>query len=215
MTNKDKLIRTKRAWAEKGQHLSGQETGQERLPPGQRLVTTWPVLDLGVQPDITTQAWQLQIEGAIKKPQTLDWQQLQDMPLVDSVSDMHCVTTWSRYDNHWRGLPTRVLLDRVEPKTEARFVMAESFDSYTTNLPIEALQAEDSLLAVQWEGKSLTREHGGPVRLLVPHLYLWKSAKWLRKLVFMTEDQRGFWEKNGYHNHADPWKEERYAQQES
>ena len=215
MKDKDKLVRTKRTWAEKEQHLSGEASGQqERLPPGQRLVTTWPVLDLGVQPDIAPQAWQLEIVGAVNKPQTLDWQQLQAMDLVESVSDMHCVTTWSRYDNHWRGLATRALLALVEPSPQARFVMAESFDSYTTNMPIEALQEQDSLLAIQWEGKPLTREHGGPVRLLIPHLYLWKSAKWLRKLVFMTEDQRGFWEKNGYHNHADPWLEERYASQE-
>ena len=108
-----------------------------------------------MQPDIAPQAWQLEIVGAVNKPQTLDWQQLQAMELVESVSDMHCVTTWSRYDNHWRGLATRALLALVEPSPQARFVMAESFDSYTTNMPIEALQEQDSLLAIQWEGQAL------------------------------------------------------------
>ena len=130
------------------------------------------------------------------------------------MSDIHCVTSWSRYDNAWDGLSTRDLLAEVMPSDEARFVRLLSYDGYTTNLAIEDFASEDALLAISWQGRPLTREHGGPVRLVVPHLYFWKSAKWLKEIVFAAEDERGFWEVRGYHNHADPWLEERYSDQE-
>ena len=219
MKKRDKWIGIKRLWASKGQHLSTgkqaeQSLASKRLPPGQRLVSNWPVLDLGVQPTITKRDWRLQISGLVDTPCVLDWESLHRFPLVENVSDIHCVTSWSRYDNHWQGVSTRALLAHIKPKKHARFVMAVSSDSYKTNVPLSALEEPRSLLAIAWEGKPLTRDHGGPVRLLLPHLYLWKSAKWLKQLIFMAEDERGFWENNGYHNHADPWQEERYAYQE-
>ncbi len=130
------------------------------------------------------------------------------------MTDIHCVTTWSRYDNGWEGVRVRDLLDVVMPKPEAHFVVLYSRDSYTTNLALEDFAAEDAILAHSWEGAPLTREHGGPMRLVVPHLYFWKSAKWLQRIEFIAADRRGFWEERGYHNHADPWKEERYSDDE-
>ena len=121
------------------------------------------------------------------------------------------MTTWSRYDNHWQGVSTHDLLDLVMPKPEARFVMLTSYDGYTTNLPLEDFASEDGILATAWEGEPLTRDHGGPMRLVIPHLYFWKSAKWLRRIEFLIGDQAGFWEKNGYHMLGDPWREQRYS----
>ncbi|MBC6497510.1 MAG: sulfite oxidase-like oxidoreductase [Alphaproteobacteria bacterium GM7ARS4] len=218
MINRDKLIGIKRLWASKEQHRSKQrqDEGHEsmRLPPGQRLVKNWPVLDLGTQPSISQDGWRLRIGGLVETPLSMDWGSLHEQNLVETVSDMHCVTTWSRYDNHWRGWRTKDMLSLVKPKAQARFVMVVSYDGYKTNVPVAALENDQSLLVISWEGKPLTREHGGPVRLLIPHLYLWKSAKWIKEITFMADDQRGFWESNGYHNRADPWREERYASQE-
>jgi DMSO/TMAO reductase YedYZ molybdopterin-dependent catalytic subunit len=211
-----KLTTTKQRWAREGKFLTGRVTRPEedRLPPGQHLVRDWPVLDLGVQPRIPLERWRLDVDGAVETPVSWDWETFKAQKQTQEVTDIHCVTTWSRYDNHWEGVATRDLLDIVMPKMAATHVMLHSHDGYTTNLALEDFAAEDALVVHSWEGQPLTREHGGPVRLVVPHLYFWKSAKWLKRIEFRTADKRGFWEENGYHNHADPWKEERYSADE-
>ncbi|SFV36730.1 sulfite oxidase-like oxidoreductase [Hyphomicrobium facile] len=208
-----KLTRTKQRWAREGRFLTGRtaRAESERLPPGQHLVCDWPVLDLGEQPAIALDAWNLVIDGAVDHPVTLDWAAFQSEPQTDKTSDIHCVTTWSRYDNRWTGVATRDLLDLVLPNAAARFVVLHSYDRYTTNITLEDFASDDAVVAHTWEGKPLTREHGGPVRLVVPHLYFWKSAKWLKRIEFTAEDAQGFWEVNGYHNRADPWLEQRYS----
>ncbi|WP_287786452.1 sulfite oxidase-like oxidoreductase [Acidiphilium sp.] len=209
---RDKLIGRKQDWSREGRGLTGATAPPaQRLPPGQRLVTDWPVLDLGVQPEVPKAAFRLAIDGAVANPVTLDWDGFMALPQQDSVSDMHCVTTWSRYDNHWRGVSIRTILDLVRPHPEATHVLFESYDDYTTNLRLDQFAAEDCYLVHSWEGKPLTRQHGGPVRVLVPRYYLWKSAKWVRRITFATADRKGFWETRGYNNNADPWAEERYA----
>ena len=211
--DESKLTRTKQRWAEEGRFLTGRKlrVGEERLPPGQHLVRDWPVLDLGVQPDVKPETWRLRVFGLVEDAVTLDWAGFGALPQREFRSDMHCVTTWSRYDNTWRGVATRDLMARVRPLASAQFVVLHSFDGYTTNLSLDDFAAEDALLATHWEGKPLTREHGGPVRVVVPHLYLWKSAKWVRRVEFVDRDRAGFWEERGYHMRGEPWAEERYG----
>jgi DMSO/TMAO reductase YedYZ molybdopterin-dependent catalytic subunit len=208
-----KLTRTKQQWAREGRFLTGKPSrpAHERLPPGQHLVRDWPVLDLGVQPAISLQSWTLDVDGAVEAPVHWDWSAFQGQPQSREVTDIHCVTTWSRYDNAWDGLLTRDLMAVVQPTAAAQFVVLHSSDGYTTNLPLEDFAAPDALLAHSWEGQPLTREHGGPVRLVVPHLYFWKSAKWLKRIEFIAADRLGFWEERGYHERGDPWTEQRYS----
>lgn len=208
-----KLTRSKESWAREGRFLTGRHARPEteRLPPGQHLVKNWPVLDLGLLPQVDESQWKLTVNGAVENVEVWDWAAFQAKPQSEEVTDIHCVTTWSRYDNHWRGVLTRDLLEIVKPKPEAAFVALSSYDGYTTNLALEDFAAPDAMLVHSWEGQPLTREHGGPVRLMVPHLYFWKSAKWLRTIEFRTRDQPGFWEVRGYHNRGDPWAEERYS----
>ena len=210
-----KLTTTKQRWAEEGRFLTGCATRPEaeRLPPGQHLVRDWPVLDLGVQPNVTPESWSLRIYGAVEEAATWSWAAFQSQPQHRQRSDIHCVTTWSRYDNEWDGVATRTVLAAVRPKPEARFVVLHGYDGYTTNLRLEDFAAEDAILARSWQGEPLTREHGGPVRLIVPHLYLWKSAKWLQRIEFRTGDEPGFWEVRGYHMRGDPWAEQRYSEE--
>ncbi|HTO33972.1 MAG TPA: sulfite oxidase-like oxidoreductase [Pararhizobium sp.] len=212
-TPETKLTLSKRRWAEEGKFLTGRITRAEtdRLPPGQHLVKNWPVLDLGQQPQISLADWSLQIVGGVENPVKLDWHAFHQLPQTNKLSDIHCVTTWSRYDNRWQGVSTHNLLDLVMPRPEANFVLLTSYDGYTTNLPLADFASEDGILATAWEGEPLTREHGGPMRLVIPHLYFWKSAKWLRRIEFLVGDQAGFWEKNGYHMLGDPWREQRYS----
>ncbi len=209
-----KLTTTKQRWAQEGRFLTGHTARPEaeRLPPGQHLVTDWPVLDLGMHPDVPASRWRLEVYGAVERPLIWDWAGLQSLPQSREVSDIHCVTTWSRYDNAWDGVLTRDLLQAVHPKPEARHVVLQSYDGYTTNLSIEDFMAEGVLLAHSWEGAPLTQAHGGPVRLVVPRLYFWKSAKWLQRIEFRADDRPGFWEVRGYHNRGDPWAEQRYSQ---
>ena len=208
-----KLTKTKSRWAELGKFLTGTTARPEdtRLPPGQHLVRNWPVLDLGQTPAIARAAWRLEIAGAVALPTSWTWHDFVSAPQSRKRSDIHCVTTWSRYDNRWEGVSTRDLLDRVMPRPEANFVMLTSYDGYTTNLPLADFAAEDAILATHWEGRPISAEHGGPMRLVVPHLYFWKSAKWLTRIDFLPGDQAGFWERNGYHMRGDPWAEERYS----
>ncbi len=208
-----KLTTTKRRWAELGRFLTGRSSRPEsdRLPPGQHLVKNWPVLDLGLTPEIAVSDWRLDVVGAVETPLHLDWQALMAMPQSDVVSDIHCVTTWSRYDNNWTGVATHDLLAAVNPRAEATFVLLGSYDGYTTNVPLADFAAADTLLAHAWQGEPLTTEHGGPLRLVVPHLYFWKSAKWINRIEFLTSEAPGFWERNGYHIYGDPWREQRYS----
>ncbi|CAM5517146.1 sulfite oxidase-like oxidoreductase [Frigidibacter albus] len=149
--------------------------------------------------------------GFATNPLTLTWEQFTALPQQTRRSDIHCVTTWSRYDNDWQGVPVRALLDLAQPLPMAAFVLLTSHDGYTTNLPLEDFAAEDAILATHWQGQPLTRAHGGPMRLVVPHLYFWKSAKWLKGIELIGVDRAGFWEKNGYHMYGDPWREQRYS----
>ena len=210
---KTKLIAAKERWAREGRLLTGKPSRREedRLPPGQRKVTDWPVLDLGVKPNIPLAQWRLSIDGLVEQSMRLDWDAFQALPQSDLMSDIHCVTAWSRFDNRWRGVAVMDLLERVQPKPEANFVVLHSFDTYTTNLPLEEFAMEGALLATHWEGKPLTIDHGGPVRAIVPQLYFWKSAKWLKRIEFIAADRPGFWEERGYHNFGDPWREQRYG----
>ncbi|MSO66106.1 MAG: sulfite oxidase-like oxidoreductase [Alphaproteobacteria bacterium] len=206
---KDKLIQTKQQWARDGRLLTGQ-SGAARLPPGQRKVKEWPVLDLGVQPSIAQQDWRLTVEGLVQKPLRWTLRDFLAQPQVNLISDIHCVTAWSRHDNNWEGVGALHLLTLVQPKPDAKFVIFESYDGYTTNVPIEVFAAPDALLAHSWEGEPLTTRHGGPVRVVIPKRYFWKSAKWVRAVQFVAVDKPGFWEVRGYHNDGDPWKEQRY-----
>lgn len=208
-----KLTRTKQRWAEEGRFLTGQTAtpGPGRLPPGQHVVRDWPVLDLGMQPAIPLDRWTLRLFGAVADAVTLDWAGFQALPQRDIRSDMHCVTTWSRYDNDWHGVTTQDLMALVQPRPEARFAILHGHDGYTTNLPLDDFASPHALLATHWEGKPITREHGGPVRVIVPHLYLWKSAKWVQRIEFSPVDKPGYWEVRGYHQRGEPWAEQRYS----
>ena len=187
-----------------------QKTPNRRLPPGQYEVNDFPVLDLGVQPSVAEADWTLAVGGEVERPLSWTWRDFLAQPQVEITCDIHCVTTWSRFDNRWRGVSARHLLGLVRPRAAARFVLLRSYDGYTTNLPLERFAAEDVLLAHSWQGEALTREHGGPVRAVVPRLYFWKSAKWLRAITLMAKDSPGTWELRGYHDVGDPWKVERY-----
>ncbi len=208
-----KLTRSKERWAAEGKFLTGKVSRPEaeRLPPGQHLTKDWPTLDLGMTPQISRERWRLDVHGAVENTLFWDFSQLLAQKQTQFVSDIHCVTTWSRYDNQWEGLATRDLLMTCRPRQETRFVVLHSYDGYTTNVSVEDFAAEDALLAHSWSGKPLTAEHGGPVRLVVPHLYFWKSAKWLKAIEFVEKDAPGFWEVRGYHNRGDPWAEQRYS----
>jgi DMSO/TMAO reductase YedYZ molybdopterin-dependent catalytic subunit len=208
-----KLTRTKEKWAREGRFLTGKITRPEdqRLPPGQHLTKDWPVLDLGVVPPVSRERWRLDVYGAVENPVFWTFAEFAAQKPAQFTSDIHCVTTWSRYDNEWEGLATRELLAACQPRQDARFVVLHSHDGYTTNLALDDFAAEDALLAHSWSGEPLSAEHGGPVRLVVPHLYFWKSAKWVQSIEFLTEDAPGFWEVRGYHNRGDPWAEQRYS----
>ena len=208
-----KLTRTKRTWAREGRFLTGKvaRPGEQRLPPGQHLTKDWPVLDLGTVPKTPLDHWKLDVYGEVDDRLTLDWAAFSKLPQSQFVTDIHCVTTWSRYDNTWQGVATRDLLDLVQPNEAARFVMLHCYDGYTTNVPLEDFAAEDALFVHSWNGAPLTAEHGGPARLVIPQLYFWKSAKWIKAVEFMKQDARGYWEDNGYHMRGDPWKEQRYS----
>ncbi|HTD81619.1 MAG TPA: sulfite oxidase-like oxidoreductase [Thermoplasmata archaeon] len=183
-----------------------------RLPPGQKQTAGWPRLDLGIVPRFDPKAWNLRIDGAVETPATLTWDEVLALPKVQVTADFHCVTAWSRFDNRWEGVEFRTIADLVRPKREAKHVVLTCGDAgYTTNLPLDVLLDDDVLLAYRHDGKPLPLEHGGPMRLVVPKRYAWKSAKWLRQITFVKEDEPGYWEVRGYSNTADPWKEERYS----
>ncbi len=210
---RDKLVEAKQGWARDGRLLTGTTSTPERdrLPPGQRLVNDFPVLDLGVQPDVNRANFRLRVEGLCAAPLRLTLDEFMALPQQERVNDIHCVTQWSRYDNTWRGVPVLDLLAMARVKDEARFVSLTSYDGYTTNLAMEDFARPENLFAHSWAGAPLERQHGGPVRLVVPHLYFWKSPKWITRVELLREDRPGFWEVRGYNNRGDPWMEERYA----
>jgi DMSO/TMAO reductase YedYZ molybdopterin-dependent catalytic subunit len=192
--------------------------GMPRLPVGQHEVKNWPVLDLGEQPTIDLATWRLEIGGLIDNPIVLDWTQFLALPQVDDTSDFHCVTTWSRFDNHWRGVRFKSIAELVVPHEQARFVLCTGYDRlpdsdipYTTNLPLARAVEDDVLLVHTWEGEPLPPEHGGPCRMITPKLYAWKGTKWIRRIDFLAEDEKGLWEVRGYSNSAEPWHNDRYS----
>src|SRR3990170_6379850 len=184
---------------------------KNRVPPGQSLTKDWPVLHHGPVPSIDTSGWTISIFGLVDKERKLDHQEFMSLPRVKVRSDIHCVTGWSRLDNLWEGVSTITIRDLVSPSSEARFVIVQGAAGFTTNLPVEDFFRLDVLFALKHDGVPLTPDHGAPVRLVVPGLYFWKSAKWATGLEFTRDDRPGFWESVGYHNRGDPWKEERYS----
>jgi len=209
---KDSYIAAKERWAAK---MAGRAKpvvrSKDRLPPGQRQVTNFPVLDLGVQPEVPLEKWGLKIGGSVENPVTLTWKDFLALPQFTDVSDFHCVTTWSQYDMEFSGVAFFTLADLVKPKPEAKHVFFKSYDGYSTNNPIEVCMDDDVLIAHSWNGKPLTREHGGPARVIIPKRYAWKGAKFIREITFMARDILGFWEVRGYSNTADPWCEDRFS----
>jgi DMSO/TMAO reductase YedYZ molybdopterin-dependent catalytic subunit len=196
--------------------------GMPKLPVGQHEVRNWPVLDLGEQPDVSLEAWKLDVGGRVENPVTLTWDDFLALPQAEDVSDFHCVTTWSRYDNHWRGVRFRTIAELVVPADDARFVLCTGYDfmpgsyiPYTTNVPLARALEDDVLLVHTWEGRPLPREHGGPCRMITPKLYAWKGTKWIRKIEFLAADKKGFWEVRGYSNTAEPWFNDRYSEVDS
>jgi DMSO/TMAO reductase YedYZ molybdopterin-dependent catalytic subunit len=208
----DKYLRREdeRGLLEKKMHEEG------RLPPGQSASIKWPVLHEGEVPSFDPKAWDFRVGGLVEEPSTLTWEGFQALPKAGVRSDFHCVTRWSTFDNVWEGVLFREVLARVRPKAEAAFVMVlghrgEDPHGYSTNVPLLDLDRPDVLFAERNRGEAIGAEHGGPLRLVVPHLYAWKSCKWVRGLVFMDEDKAGYWERLGYHMRGDPFGEERFS----
>jgi DMSO/TMAO reductase YedYZ molybdopterin-dependent catalytic subunit len=189
-------------------------TQDNRLPPGQTLVKNFPVLSYGPTPRFNTAKWDFRLIGLVERPLRLTWDEFRKLLVHRQISDFHCVTTWSRYDNCWEGVKIADLMKLVKLKPEAHHVFVHCDGGYTTNLRLEEFLADDVMLAYRHNGKDLEPDHGWPLRLVVPKLYGWKSAKWVRAIEFCAKERRGFWEVRGYHNHGDPWAEERYSFQE-
>jgi DMSO/TMAO reductase YedYZ molybdopterin-dependent catalytic subunit len=183
----------------------------ERLPPGQYLTAKWPVLHAGQVPEVDLATWSLRVFGEVEQEVELTWEGLNELPRASNVQDIHCVTRWSRFDVGFEGVRWEELAKLARPLPSARFAIAHAEHGFTANVPLEALEHEDALLATHADGEPLTPDHGWPLRLVVPGRYFWKSAKWLRGIELSSVDKPGFWERYGYHNDADPWKEERYA----
>lgn len=184
---------------------------QHRLPPGQYLTQKWPVLHYGSVPSTDLATWDFRVWGEVEAPFSFTWDEFRAMPRTRIVTDIHCVTRWTRLDASFEGVPIGYILERARPTPDARFVLAHAELGYTANLPLEVLDDDDVLLADVADDEPLTPEHGYPLRLIVPKRYFWKGPKWIRGLEFLKQDQLGFWERYGYHNEADPWKEQRFA----
>ena len=184
----------------------------DRLPPGQILTQRFPILTYGEEPEVSSEAWRLEVLGLVEASFGLTYEELMALPQVELVRDFHCVTRWSRLDVAWKGVRVRDLLERARPKEETVVALVHSYGGYTTNLLLEDLLKDDVILAHTLFGKPLPPERGGPVRLLVPHLYAWKSAKWVRAIELLDHLELGFWEKLGYHWRGDPWREERFQE---
>jgi DMSO/TMAO reductase YedYZ molybdopterin-dependent catalytic subunit len=192
--------------------------GKPQLPIDQHEVRNWPVLDLGDVPNVDTSEWQLEIGGLVENPATLSWSDFMALEQIEDTSDFHCVTAWSRFNNHWKGVRFKTLAEHVVPKESAMWVLCTGYDrdamsgeSYTTNLPLARALEDDVLLVHTWEGQPLPREHGGPVRMITPKLYAWKGTKWIRRIEFLDKNRKGFWERRGYSDTAEPWFNDRYS----
>jgi DMSO/TMAO reductase YedYZ molybdopterin-dependent catalytic subunit len=182
-----------------------------RVPPGQALTEKWPVLHYGGVPRVDLARWRFRIFGLVEAERELAWEEFAALPRTTLTTDFHCVTGWSRLENTWEGVATRTVLDLVTVKPEARYVMVHGMNNYTANLALDDFLRDDCVFAFTHDGQPLSADHGGPLRLVVPHLYAWKSAKWCTGVELMAEDRPGFWERGGYHMHGDPWREERYG----
>ncbi|HMC84549.1 MAG TPA: sulfite oxidase-like oxidoreductase [Chitinophagaceae bacterium] len=185
--------------------------GMPVLPVGQTITKKWPVLDLGVQPDITLDKWQLIVDGAVENPLALNWKDFMSLPQTTNTSDFHCVTTWSKLNIHWKGVRLLDLAALAQPKETATHILCYGYDDYTTNVSLEEALKPDVLLAHTVEEQPLPKEHGGPVRMITPQLYAWKGSKWINRIEFLTKNKRGFWEERGYSNTAYPWRNDRYS----
>lgn len=205
-----KFIAGKIALAKKG-NLPGKQNSNIRVPAGQTEVKNFPVLDMGIKPSITKSEWSLRVYGLVEKELNIDWAAFQALPQITDVSDFHCVTRWSQLDMDWQGVRAQYILMLAAPLDHAKFVTLHSYDGYTTNIALEALLDDNVIVAHSVLGQPLTREHGGPVRMVVPKRYAWKSAKWLKAIELHAEDRPGFWEVRGYHNYADPFQEQRFS----
>jgi DMSO/TMAO reductase YedYZ molybdopterin-dependent catalytic subunit len=182
-----------------------------RIPPGQELTAKWPVLHYGSIPRIDLATWEFRITGLVEEPTWLSWEEFNALPRTTRHNDIHCVTRWTKLDNEWEGVAVLELMKRVTLKSEARAVLVHAEQGFTANLLLDDFLREENLFAFRHNGEPLAPEHGYPLRLVVPHLYFWKSVKWVRGLEFLAEDRPGFWERNGYHMRGDPWDEERYS----
>lgn len=185
---------------------------ENRIPPGQSRTKKWPVLHATIVPEVTQEAWSQKVFGLVEHELSFTWQQFQGLPRVKVFSDFHCVTQWSRLGNLWEGVSTRYLLEQAGVQPEAKFVICHGYDNgWTTNLPLEEFLSEDALLADMHDGMQINADHGGPVRGIIPKLYAWKSAKWIKAIELIATDKPGYWEQSGYHNVGDPWKEQRFG----
>ncbi|QIP11697.1 sulfite oxidase-like oxidoreductase [Spirosoma aureum] len=194
----------------KGFGRKRESVSSERIPPGQYETRDFPVLTAGPTPRIPLTTWSFALEGLIETPIQWSWEQFNALPQQSFTNDIHCVTKWSKLDTHWEGVSIDTLLEHVNLKPEASHVMAYSYGDYTTNIPLDDLRHGKAFVGLRFEGQPLAPEHGGPARLVIPHLYFWKSAKWIKGLRFMEGDKPGFWERGGYSMYGDPWKEQRY-----
>ena len=209
---KEAYIAAKERWARKMAGPTRPATrSNARLPPGQRQVHNFPVLDLGIRPDVSLEKWELKIHGHAENPVTLNWEQFLALPHFKDVSDFHCVTTWSQFDMEWEGVAFFTIAELVKPKPDVTHVFFKSYDGYSTNNPLEVCLDDDVLIAHKWNGKPIPIEHGGPARVIIPKRYAWKGAKFIREITFLDRDILGFWELRGYSNTADPWTEDRFA----
>jgi len=191
--------------------LENQARAAGRLPPGQSLTLKWPVLHYGSVPHFNESTWDFKISGEIAAPVKLSWKEFLALPQSEVTSDFHCVTRWSRLDNRWTGVLSTEVLKLVQPTPAAEHALVLAEEGYTANLPLADLTLPNVLFAHSHDGEPLPGEHGGPLRLIVPHLYAWKSVKWVRGFLLLNEERLGFWERNGYHAYGDPWKEQRYS----
>jgi DMSO/TMAO reductase YedYZ molybdopterin-dependent catalytic subunit len=197
------------SFVSRGFHGRRQEGADSaRVPPGQYVTTDFPVLSAGPTPHTPLEQWSFSIEGEVDAPKSWTWDEFKALPSEEVTRDIHCVTKWTKLDTVWRGVSVDALLDGVE--TSSEYIVEFSDGGYTTNLPLADVTGGKAWVVYEYDGQPLEPEHGGPARMLVPHLYFWKSAKWVRGLSLRAEDEPGFWEQNGYNNYGDPWKEQRY-----
>jgi DMSO/TMAO reductase YedYZ molybdopterin-dependent catalytic subunit len=213
---KDAYIAAKERWARKmAREEPLKARSADRLPPGQRLVNNFPVLDLGTRPVVSLETWELRIHGKVEKPVTLKWADFLALPQFKVVGDFHCVTTWSQFDMAWEGVAFFTIADLVKPKPEATHLYFKSYDGYSTNNPLAVCLDDDVLIAHKWNGQPLSTDHGGPARVIIPKRYAWKGAKFVHEIIFLDHDLPGHWELRGYSNTADPWSEDRFASKEN